>query len=170
MGPQNITIIRWNEWPIFSFIWIFFHLFFLSSSTEKSELNVAHPKERCIGIWETLRVKFFLECLEVPLVHWQVFLSIFRVCVGLDFVKVIVLATTYLGSWRFVAPIFTSIFLQDSHPFLLGAIGTTSSSPAQFQTHFRWAHNFLLPTIQTFIPSFEQFSKRKANCLQKKTS
>ncbi len=100
MGPQNIASIRCNEWPIFVIdLNLFSSIFFLSSSTEKSELNLAHPKERCIiGIWETFKVKFFLGLgFRGSSCSLTSFFSIFRGGVDLDFAKVIVLAM-YLGS------------------------------------------------------------------------
>jgi hypothetical protein len=49
------------------------------------------------------------------------------------------------GELGLVAPIITFKFLQDNRPFLLGAIGASTSSPLPFQVHLRWAHDLLGP-------------------------
>jgi hypothetical protein len=58
------------------------------------------------------------------------------------------------------------MFLQDGHPFLLGAIGASSSNPFAFQVDLRWAHDLLLPIVQIFHLPFEQLSKKRMACLQ----
>jgi hypothetical protein len=52
----------------------------------------------------------YLECLEVPLVHQEVFLPIFRGGIGFIFVKIITLVA-YLVNWGLIVPIITFIFL-----------------------------------------------------------
>lgn len=72
-------------------------------------MNLAHPKERCIGIiWETFKVKFFLGLgFRGSSCSLTSFFSILRGGVGLDFAKVICLSNVEF--WEVEGLLFQSI-------------------------------------------------------------
>jgi hypothetical protein len=57
--------------------------------------------------------------------------------------------------------------MQNSCPFLLGAMKANNSNPFSFHVHFKWAHGLLPLATQTSIPPFEQLSKKGVDYLQK---
>ncbi len=164
MGPQNIASIRRNEWPIFVIDLNLFSSIFFFLHQQKNQSWTLHIQRKDALVFARLfKVKFFLGLgFRGSSCSLTSFFSIFRGGVDLDFAKVIVLAM-YLGSWRFVVPINTSKFLQESHSFLSGPTRANNSSSCPFQAHFRWVHDLLLSTIQIFIASFGQLSEKKAN-------
>jgi hypothetical protein len=82
----------------------------------------------------------------------------------------IIMLTTYLGSWAFIALIITLRFLVDFHLFLLEVIRVKNSSSLSFQTHLRLVLK-LLPMVATLcIPPFEQLAKKGVHQLQENIS
>jgi hypothetical protein len=75
-----------------------------------------------------------------------------------------------LGSWGLVAPIITSNFFHNDHPFLLGAIRANNLNSLPFQAHLKWVHDLLPLATQTSIPPFEHLLERGKSCLQKNIS
>jgi hypothetical protein len=82
-------------------------------------------------VFKRLLSSSFLDCLEAPLVHWQISLLIFNGKISLISLETIVLMA-YLGSWVLVAPIIAFRFLLDSCPFPLEVIGANSLGSLPF--------------------------------------
>jgi len=102
------------------------------------------------------------ECLKPPLVHWEVMFPISRGSIGFILAKTIELMI-FLGSWALVTLVITSRFLLDLHPFLLEAIGVSSSSSLPFQMHMRLSWKYFPPIAITCLSMLEQLVKRGAN-------
>jgi hypothetical protein len=68
---------------------------------------------------------------------------------------------TYLGNWRFSALIITFRFLQDDHPFVLGAIMANNSCPLPFQAYIKWFVTFYFQSFKLPLAPFEQLLERK---------
>ncbi len=87
-------------------------------------------------VFEKLLGPEFFKCLEAPLVCHQVSLPISNV--GISFISTKTIASiTYVGSWTLVMLIIASRFLLDLCPFLLEAIGMSSSGSFPFQLYLK---------------------------------
>ncbi len=109
------------------------------------------------------------ECLKAPLVRRQVLLPISSRRTGFISTKTIAL-TMYLGGWVLIMLIITSRFLLDSRPFLLVAIGASSSNSLPFQAHLKLSKELFPSVVATCLHSFEQFSRRGINRLKETIS
>ncbi len=142
---------------IFLFVLHVHALLELSTSTCILQFDHHANFERLLGL-------DFLKCLKAPLVCPQVSLPISNDGIGLISTKTIA-PIAYLGSWTLVVLVIASRFLLDLRPFLLEAIGVSSSGSFPFQLHLKLFRKSFSLTIATCLPLFEQLIKRKEDRL-----